>query len=227
VIDTYFIYVHRRDDTNEVFYVGKGTRTQTKQYSRAYVTTKRNHFWRNITSRTTFTVELVADFFTEEDAFEMERELIATYRRRKDGGTLCNLTLGGEGHSGHSPGDETRAKLSAAFSGAKHHNWGKRLSAETCRKKSETLKSSPHNLRGKTLPTWWKERIAAAKIGQLNPMYGKTGADHPNSRRVRNRETGEIFDSVQIASDALGFKMKTLYNWLSGHRKNPTALEFA
>ena len=40
MIDTYFIYVHRRDDTNEVFYVGKGTRTQTKQYSRAYVTTK-------------------------------------------------------------------------------------------------------------------------------------------------------------------------------------------
>ena len=97
MIDTYFIYVHRRDDTNEVFYVGKGTRTQTKQYSRAYVTTKRNHFWRNITSRTTFTVELVADFFTEEDAFEMERELIATYRRRKDGGTLCNLTLGERG----------------------------------------------------------------------------------------------------------------------------------
>lgn len=65
------------------------------------------------------------------------------------------------------------------------------------------------------------------KLGALNPMYGKTGANHPNSRKVRDRESGATFDSVQIAAEQLGFKMKTLYNWLSGHRKNPTSLEFA
>ena len=65
------------------------------------------------------------------------------------------------------------------------------------------------------------------KVGALNPMYGKTGAAHPNSRKVRDRSTGAIYDSVQIAADELGHKMKTLYNWLSGHRPNPTTLEFA
>jgi hypothetical protein len=65
------------------------------------------------------------------------------------------------------------------------------------------------------------------KIGILNPMHSKTGAEHPMSRKVRDSATGDVYDSVQIAADATGQKMKTLYNWLSGHRKNPTTLEFA
>ena len=68
---------------------------------------------------------------------------------------------------------------------------------------------------------------AATKAGALNPMYGKTGSSHPMSRRVRDRASGVIYDSVKIAADAMGLKMKTLYNWLSGHRPNPTTLELA
>lgn len=224
---TYFIYLHRRNDTGEVFYVGKGTRTHKKQYERAYVAKKRSSFWSSIVEKAGYSVELVADFFIETDAFSMERSLIATHGRRVDGGTLCNLTMGGDGHSGLSPTQETREKLRAAVAGPLHANWGKKLSAETCRKKSESLKNSPLNLRGKKLPDWWKQRIAATKVGTLNPMHGKTGPDHPNSRKVRDTVSGEVFDSVLIASEAHGHKMKTLYNWLSGHRKNPTKLEFA
>lgn len=224
---TYFIYQHRRLDTGEVFYIGKGTRTHQKQYQRAYVTEKRSAFWTAISSKAGHSVELVADFYTESDAFEMERELIALHGRRVDGGSLCNLTLGGDGPSGFSPTQETRAKLRAAVAGERHANWGKKLSDETCRKKSESLKNSPLNLRGKKLPDWWKQRIAAAKVGVLNPMHGKTGAAHPNSRRVRDTKDGAVYDSVLIASEACGYKMKTLYNWLSGHRPNPTTLEFA
>jgi hypothetical protein len=228
VIETFYIYLHRRADTGEVFYVGKGTaRTDKKRYKRAYCVDDRNVMWRRIVSKTAYSVDVVADFFDESDAFRMERELIALHGRRMDGGTLCNFTLGGEGHSGLSPSAKTRAKLSAAFSGERHFNWGKKLSAETCRKKSETLKSSPKNLRGKKLPQWWKDRIAIGKIGKRNPMYGKTGASHPMSRKVVDRLTGATYDSVQIAAEALGHKMKTLYNWLSGHRPNPTTLEFA
>lgn len=224
---TYFIYIQRRSDTGEVFYVGKGTRTKKRQYGRAYVTEKRSAFWMAIVAKADYTVELVADYFSEADAFDAERALIAEYKRRCDGGSLCNLTLGGEGLSGIAPSPETRAKLRAANSGDRHANWGKKLSAETCRKKSESLKNSPLNLRGKKLPDWWRQRISAGKIGSLNPMHGKTGAAHPNSRKVRDAATGEVYDSVLIASEARGCKMKTLYNWLSGHRPNPTTLEFA
>lgn len=224
---TYFIYLHRRNDTGEVFYIGKGTRSPKKQYERAFITRARSKHWQAIVAKVGYMVELVADFFREEHAFDMERALIAEYGRRRDGGTLCNLTLGGDGHAGLSPSAETREKLRAAVSGEKHFNWGKKLSAETCRKKSETLRASPHNLRGKKLPDWWKDRIAAGKMGERNPMFGKTGASHPRSRQVRDAQSGEVFDSVLIAATQRGHKMKTLYNWLSGHRPNPTTLEFA
>lgn len=224
---TYFIYLHTRNDTGAVFYVGKGTKTAKKQYERAYITKKRSRYWQAIAHKAGYEVTLYAEFYAEQDAFDMERALIAEFRRACDGGTLCNLTLGGEGHVGLSASPETRAKLSASVSGERHFNWGKKLSAETCRRKSESMKASEHNLKGKTLPDWWRGRIAAGKIGALNPMYGKTGAAHPNSRKVRDRASGAIYDSVQIAADAMGFKMKTLYNWLSGHRPNPTTLELA
>ncbi len=80
---------------------------------------------------------------------------------------------------------------------------------------------------GDKLPESWRKNIAAAKIGALNPMHGKTGPAHPNSRKVRDAATGALYDSVLLAAEAHGFKMKTLYNWLSGHRPNPTTLELA
>lgn len=222
---TYFIYLHRRNDTGDVFYVGKGTRTKKKQYERAYVIKKRGAFWNSIVSKAGYTVELVADFFVESDAFAMERDLIAFYGRRVDGGTLCNLTAGGDGHAGLSPSQETRAKLRAAVAGPLHPNWGKALSAETCKKKSESLKNSPLSLRGKKLPDWWKQRIAATKVGAKNPMYGKTGAAHPNSRRVIDKATGAEYPSVTAAARAAGLSMQGLHNMLTGHRINTTAME--
>ena len=72
-----------------------------------------------------------------------------------------------------------------------------------------------------------RRKKSITKIGELNPMYGKTGAAHPNSRKVLDATTGVVYDSVLLASEAHGLKMKTLYNWLSGHRPNPTKLEFA
>ena len=49
----------------------------------------------------------------------------------------------------------------------------------------------------------------------------------PTSRKVHDKISGATYDSVLIAATTHGHKMKTLYNWLSGHRPNHTALEFA
>jgi len=71
-----------------------------------------------------------------------------------------------------------------------------------------------------------REKKSITKLGKLNPMYGKTGKDHPGTRRVMNVKTSKVYESVLEAATAYGFKMKTLYNWLSGHRKNTTDLRF-
>jgi len=72
-----------------------------------------------------------------------------------------------------------------------------------------------------------KRKKAESKLGKLNPMYGKTGSDHPQSRKVIDIETNFIFQSIGEAAERNDYKMKTLYNWLTGHRRNPTNLRFA
>lgn len=229
---TYFVYLHRRLDNGDVFYVGKGTRVsfgrqvQSQAYRRAFTTNKRNAFWNAVVRKSAYSVELIAEFFREEDALAFEVALIASYARRRAGGTLCNLTDGGEGVSGLVFSLDSREKMRLATAGNRHPNWGKKLSAETCRRKSESLRNSEHSLLGKKLPDWWKARISSAVRGPANVMYGRTGSAHPASRKVLDVQSGTVYDSVLLAAEATGHKMKTLCNYLSGHRANPTSLEF-
>lgn len=107
----FYTYIHRKADTGEVFYVGKGAK------GRAQDRNNRNKHWNNISEKHGLVVEIVAVFFDEEAAFLHEKELIKGYR--SDGILLANYTAGGEGQSGVSPSPEHRAKLSAALKGKK------------------------------------------------------------------------------------------------------------
>ena len=90
-----YVYKHTRLDTNEVFYIGIGSQNK---YKRAFSLIKRNSFWKNITSKTEFLVEIIQDGLTWEQACEKEKELISKIGRRDLGlGTLVNMTDGGDG----------------------------------------------------------------------------------------------------------------------------------
>ena len=52
--NVYYVYVHRRNDTNEVFYVGKG------KNRRAYSKTGRNQHWCNIANNLNYLCKLLA-----------------------------------------------------------------------------------------------------------------------------------------------------------------------
>lgn len=102
----YYVYQHVRLDTLEPFYVGKG------KDSRAYSRWGRNKHWYNIVNKVGYSVEIVQDNLTEEEAFNLEIETIANYRKLEY--KLCNMTNGGEGVSGCTPSEKTRAKMSAS-----------------------------------------------------------------------------------------------------------------
>lgn len=103
----FYVYVHRRKDTLDVFYVGKGVG------KRAWKHAGRNEWWHRVVKKYGRTVEIVKRFDDEDLAFELEKELIAFYGRDK----VCNLTDGGMG--GVAVSEETRAKMSAARKGRK------------------------------------------------------------------------------------------------------------
>ena len=103
----YYTYIHRRSDTAEVFYVGKGQRR------RAYSSCNRNKQWRVITQEIDYIVEIFEYFEKEQDAFSLERYLISTYCNL--GVILVNKTSGGQGISGHKHSFATRDKIRIAL----------------------------------------------------------------------------------------------------------------
>jgi len=86
------VYQHRRLDTGNIFYVGIG---QLK--NRSISTKSRNPYWRNIVRKTTVVVEIIGTFEKREDACLLEKKLIKQYKKISEGGTLCNITDGGDG----------------------------------------------------------------------------------------------------------------------------------
>ena len=102
----FYTYVHTRNDTGAVFYVGKG------HGRRAHASDSRNPYWRNIVSKHGRTVHMAAQWRTEAEAFEHEKFLILCFNDL--GVPLCNMTLGGDGGV---PTAEVRAKISAKHKG--------------------------------------------------------------------------------------------------------------
>jgi hypothetical protein len=87
------VYVHRRKDSNEVFYVGMG-----KYKSRSEKKTNRNKYWHNIVNKHGYTKEIVLSGVTWDEAINEEIRLISEYGRKDKGkGKLVNMTRGGDG----------------------------------------------------------------------------------------------------------------------------------
>lgn len=102
----FYVYLHRKASTGEVFYVGKG-------HGRRAWSNQRSLYWHNIVKKHGFTVEFVATGLQEWYSFELERELIAFYGRD----FLCNMTDGGDGISGFTHGRNARMLVSQARKG--------------------------------------------------------------------------------------------------------------
>lgn len=86
------VYLHRNKITDEVFYVGMGSKT------RPYDKNKRNLFWNNYVNKYGFYVEIVKTNLSSNEASEEEIRLISLFGRRDlKEGSLVNLSNGGEG----------------------------------------------------------------------------------------------------------------------------------
>jgi hypothetical protein len=152
-MDIYYIYQHRRKDTGQIFYVGKG------KGKRCFQKSNRNKHWHNITTKTEYEVEILFDNLSEDLACFTEIGVITKYK--KDGIELCNYTIGGEGTSGFKHSDKSKKVMSRKKKGFKlseeHKNKislsskGKVISKEQREKISNSLKgkklSEEHKLK--------------------------------------------------------------------------------
>ncbi len=92
-----YVYRHIRIDKNVPFYIGISN--ENNNYSRANCSypKHRNKHWLSIFNNTEIEVEILFDNIPYLVAKEKEIEFIDIYKRIADGGTLVNLTKGGDG----------------------------------------------------------------------------------------------------------------------------------
>lgn len=89
-------------------YVGKGHGNRARQHAIGSHNVWLMRIFRS--ERSEMRHEIVARGLTESEAFTLERQLIAKFGRRIHGGTLVNMTDGGEGVSGLVHSDETKLR---------------------------------------------------------------------------------------------------------------------
>lgn len=201
-----YVYRHIRKDKNQPFYIGIGS---DDNYNRAHSKANRNKHWNNIVNKTNYTVQIIIDNITWEEACEKEIEFILLYGKISDGfGILCNITDGGGGILGYKHSVKTKIKISKSQIGELNHRYGKILTDEHRNKISESLKIISDDIRN---------RVSAYRTGKkhsyearLKMSKSKIGFNNPKSRPVLNIIDGVYYDCVKDAAYAYGIGYNSL-----------------
>jgi len=109
------VYLHLRNDTNEIFYIGIGIE------NRPFVENGRSSYWKNTARLSGYTVKIVAKNLSWKAACKLEIHLIKKYGRK-------DLGLGNRGNLGGTS-----------------WNKGKKTSPETILKRLETRKRNTNS----------------------------------------------------------------------------------
>jgi hypothetical protein len=199
---SFVTYAHTKPD-GTIFYIGKGVE------KRAYDTKSRNRFWKHIVAKHGFKTVILANWDTEQEAFEHEKVLIACFNDM--GYELANLTDGGEGSAGYKWAPEQLAKRSTEEARARRRGennpmFGKRHSEEL------------------------KEKISLRHSGKNNFNYGKVkelNKKYKGPVLATNIKTGEqliLEGSKDIESK--GFNRGHIASCLNGKRKTHNGFTF-
>lgn len=207
------IYLHIREDNNEVFYVGIGVK------KRPYSKKHRNTHWRNIANKTSFKIEIIGRNLSWKSAYKLEIALIKKYGRKDLGaGTLVNKTNGGEGTSGFSHSEDF--KNSRIGSG--NPMFGASYTKEQRDKIASKQMGSDNHFFGKTHTNETKKLLREKALEQF-----KDKSKIQNRKGVICTKTKKYFFTIKEASEFIGMSNESLRERLHGKIKNNTSLIFA
>lgn len=170
----FYVYEHIRNDTNAVFYVGKG-----KEY-RANSKKDRNKYWHHVVNKANgFIINYVAKDLNEEMAYLVEQERIDQLKRLNI--KLTNLTLGGEGASG----------------GEHHHMYGKPHPDKGSKRPWVGKSGKDNPMYGKPSAMRGKKNIGASLAHKGRPR--PEGGGKPSIGVIATDKDGNKFIFVSLA----------------------------
>lgn len=240
----YYVYEWFVVETNEIFYVGKGTKNRYKTRKR------QNKFFMNFLNSHNCESRILFDGLSETDAYQKEIETISNYKRL--GYRLTNQTIGGDnpptfyGEDSPTKRPDVRLKISIA----QRKYWSDK---ENVKKHSDTLKAFYKTEEGKRFARdrhlkkledpAFKELIASRmretcqsdeyrkkkseimKKAYSNPEVRKKvqGSNNGMARKIEqlsvDDEILEKFDSLIDAQNKTGISFKSISKVLRGTNK--------
>lgn len=245
-----YVYRHIRLDKNEPFYIGIGSK---EGFYRAYEKRKRNKIWNDITSKSDYSVDILFEDISWEDACKKEIEFIKLYGRiNNKTGVLCNLTDGGDGIYGVVRSVEHREKLRIANTGKivsqetreklRKANLGKKQSKETKQKRSDSLKGrklSKEHIEKVRLKNIGKKRsiesinkMIASKVGFKHSEATKKSISLSNKGKTKNSKkilcvsNGLVFGSNKEAGAYFNIGATAISKQITGKRRNKFNLKY-
>ena len=199
----FYVYVHVKADDGEPFYVGKG------QAKRAWTTSKRSTWWKNVVAKHGLVVKIQKHFQDESEAFASEIETIAILRDL--GYELCNLTDGGEGASGYKPGVETRLKLVER----NRRRWSDPIQKSLAREKTRLMWTDEKKRAELCLS------MSRAAAGESNPASTLTDEDIRTIHRLGSKGIPQ-----RLIAEQMSCSQQHVSKILSGDRRPDIYKEF-
>ena len=193
-----YVYKHIRLDTNQPFYIGIGADTKGK-YTRANRKTYRSTKWERVVNKHGYSIEIVFDNISYDEAKEKEKELIKLYGKKtrdNPNGLLVNITDGGDGVLGWTPSEETRKKWSDQRKGKNFGNenpfFGKTHTKELTEKISQTNRGNHYSL-GRKLSDEAKSKMSEKAKGRImgESTRKKIGETHKGNQYNKGRKMSE------------------------------------
>jgi hypothetical protein len=152
---SFYVYGYFKPGCGEPFYIGKGRGKRCYDHLCTSYRKRKTHFYNTLNKLLKNgiepNIEILYRDLDEQEAFRIEKELIASYGRLDLGtGCLTNHTDGGQGSSSLVKSPETLAKLSASLKGRKFSpervaKMRRRCPAHVAAKMSATKRSRPQS----------------------------------------------------------------------------------
>lgn len=183
----FYTYCHTRNDTNKIFYIGKG------KDSRAFHLHQRNKLWHNIVNKHGFQAEILSYWKTEKEAFDHEKLLILCFKDM--GYKLSNMSDGGEGSTGLIHTEESKRKISQKLLGIPKSEQHK-LNVINARKNYKTSEETKEKLRklrvGTKLSDEHKAKISKSRTGKKHSKEVLKKMSDARTLYYKNKEQAGI-----------------------------------
>lgn len=168
-MEKFYIYSYEIDETGEIFYIGKGCG------KRAFKGT-RNKFCEDMKNTHSYTIKILEDNLTEQEAFDREIAMIADIKTNFPHYRLTNQSEGGEGPSGFKHTAESIFKISKS---------SKTLWEDECFREKQLW----HRQNGVYQSDEFKKTMSDVTKGELNGNFGNKWTDEMKAALSEKRKS--------------------------------------